>query len=284
MVIFWLVFTLMKGFLMPTYSYNLKSEAYFTFENFKQLSSEPRLTFDKPLSAEGVLVKEFFGQTLYEKNAYQTFPLASLTKILTAYLALDIYEPSQVLTFTPSAIAQSGEVGSFKIGEEVKVIDLIKASLIASSNDSAYLLAENYGLEKFNLLIKEKLKEWNLTQTQIIEPTGLSSHNISTPYEFYFLMLKVFSERPEIFTLTREEKIWINKKLLWNTNLLLGKYSSIIVGGKTGYTHEAGECLALILKFPNSPFVALILFKSEDRFKDAETIIKALAKYYHYEL
>lgn len=259
--------------------------SYFRFSDFQLASEEgKRFVLSEEISAKGVLVKEFQGKTLYAKNSQNIFPIASLTKLLASYLALEIFLPEEVLTFSEEAVNQPGEVGYFKVGEKVKIIDLLKASLVASSNDSIFLISQKFGNQKFIQLLNQKFKEWGLQNTFLVEPTGISSRNVSTPEELATLAFKIFANRPEIFYLTTYEKVIINGKILWTTNLLLPKYSKIIVGGKTGYTDEAGECLLLLLKFPSSPYVVLVLLNSQDRFKDAEIIIKALAKYYNYEL
>lgn len=289
MVIFLVLLNLINHYLSFNYYQDkvLANPSYFDLADFQSVKTEELskpLFLDRNLSAEAILVKEFRGKTLYEKNANLKYPIASITKILSSYLALKLFSPNEILTFTSTAVNQPGEVGSFKVGEKVRVIDLIKASLIASSNDSIFLLIESYGFDKFISLLNEKLNEWGLSNTKIEDSTGLSPKNISTPYEIYQIILKIFSENPEIFFLTREEKVIINGKILWSTNILLPRYNKIIVGGKTGYTDEAGEYLALILKFPSSPYIALIILNSKDRFGDAETIIRALAKYYNYDL
>jgi D-alanyl-D-alanine carboxypeptidase len=118
-----------------------------------------------------------------------------------------------------------------------------------------------------------------MLQTNFVDPTGLGK-NLSNARDLFVMLTKIYSETPEIFNFTRLEKVAINGKILWTTNLLLPKYSSIIVGAKTGYKETAGENLVMILKFDNSPFIGVILLDSKDRFDDAEKIIKALKNYY----
>jgi D-alanyl-D-alanine carboxypeptidase len=234
------------------------------------------------LSGKSILVRELRGKTLLAKNAQEQREIASLTKLMSAYLAFFIFRHDQVFTFTPEAIDQEGKVGYFKIGQKVNRDDLIKAGLIASSNDTIYLLAQAYGLEKFVLLMNETAKNFDLKNTVFYNPTGLDTpeKNLSTAFDLSLLSEKIYSNAPVIFYWSTLERIIIKNKVLWTTNLILPKYRSIIVGGKTGFTPSAGECLLLILKLPNSPFISLVILSSQDRWQDAEKIIQALKSYY----
>jgi D-alanyl-D-alanine carboxypeptidase len=244
----------------------------FNQENFNYLHLDN-------LSANSVLVKEINDKTLFSKNSNQEKEIASLTKLMSSYLGYDLYSSDSIFIFDRESINQEGNVGNFFIGEKITRNDILKASLVASSNDAIYLLAKNYGLDDFVNLMNQKAEEWQMTKTHFTDPTGLGK-NISTAKDLYLLLTKIYSQTPEIFSWTRLEKIIVNDKILWTTNLLLPKYSSIIVGAKTGYKDSAGENLTLILKLEKSPFIIVIILDSKDRFGDAEKIIKALKNYY----
>jgi D-alanyl-D-alanine carboxypeptidase len=231
------------------------------------------------LSSDVVFVKEVNGKTLFQKNADKQKDIASITKLMSAYLGYKIFSSKDYFIFDRESLDQEGNVGYFYVGEKISRDDILKASLVASSNDAIYLLAKTYSLEKFVSLMNQKAQEWKMTQTSFVDPTGLGK-NLSTAKDLFAMLTKIYSETPEIFSFTRLAKVDINGKILWTTNLLLPKYSSIIVGAKTGYKETAGENLVMILKFDNSPFIGIILLDSKDRFDDAEKIIKALKNYY----
>jgi D-alanyl-D-alanine carboxypeptidase len=275
-MIFLLIFL---SFFQTSHSENLSlaQSSVFDLESFSQENFNYLNLSD--LTADSVLVKEINGKTLFAKNIDQEKEIASLTKLMSAYLDYNLYLPDSIFTFDRESINQEGDVGNFFVGEKITRDDILKASLVASSNDAIYLLAKNYGLNAFVNLMNQKAKEWQMAKTNFVDPTGLGK-NISTAKDLYFLLTKIYSQTPEIFSWTRLEKIIINNKILWTTNLLLTKYSSIIVGGKTGYKDSAGENLTLILKLEKSPFINVIILDSKDRFGDAEKIIKALKNYY----
>jgi D-alanyl-D-alanine carboxypeptidase (penicillin-binding protein 5/6) len=231
------------------------------------------------LLSDVVLIKEINGKTLFQKNADKQKDIASITKLMSAYLGYKIFSSKDDFIFDLESISQEGNVGYFYVGEKISRDDILKASLVASSNDATYLLAKTYSLEKFVSLMNQKAQEWKMLQTNFVDPTGLGK-NFSSARDLFILLTKIYSETPEIFNFTRLEKVNINGKILWTTNLILPKYSSIIVGAKTGYKETSGENLVMILKFDNSPFIGVILLDSKDRFNDAEKIIKALKNYY----
>lgn len=234
------------------------------------------------LSAKSIFVKEIRGEILLAKNAQQEKDIASLTKLMSAYLGFLLFKSDEMFVFNKEAISQEGEVGRFAVGEKISRDDLLKASLIASSNDSIYLLAAKYNLKNFVELMNETAKKIGMNKTWFSNPTGLETngYNTSTAYNLSLLLEKIYSQTPTILNWTTLEKIVINKKNLWTTNLILPKYKSIIVGGKTGFTPYAGECLVLLLKFNNSPFISLVILDSQNRWQDAENIIKSLQTYY----
>jgi len=258
-----------NNLVQPSSVFDLSS---FAQENFNYLNLPD-------LSSDVVFVKEINGKTLFRKNADKQKDIASITKLMSAYLGYKIFSSKDDFIFDRESLNQEGDVGYFYVGEKISRDEILKASLVASSNDAIYLLAKTYSLEKFVSLMNQKAQEWKMLQTNFVDPTGLGK-NFSNARDLFIMLTKIYSETPEIFNFTRLEKVVINGKILWTTNLLLPKYSSIIVGAKTGYKETAGENLVMILKFDNSPFIGVILLDSKDRFNDAEKIIKALKNYY----
>jgi len=231
------------------------------------------------LSSDVVLIKEINGKTLFQKNADKQKDIASITKLMSAYLGYNIFSSKDYFIFDQESIHQEGNVGNFYVGEKISLEEIMKASLVGSSNDAIYLLAKTYSLERFVSLMNKQAQEWKMLHTNFVDPTGLGK-NFSTARDLFILLTKIYSQQPEIFNLTRLDKVTINNKIIWTTNLLLPKYSSIIVGAKTGYKETAGENLAMILKFDNSPFIVVIILDSKDRWSDAEKIIRSLKNYY----
>lgn len=235
----------------------------------------------KDLKAKSVLVKELNGRFILGVNYNEKRPIASITKLLSSYLVLSLTKNNFELTFDDESISQPGNVGFFKAGEKITRDQALKASLISSSNDAIYLLAKNLGYDKFVESMNKQAKLWNLSDTSFVDPTGINKNNVSSAKDLITLVEKIYSLKPEIFYLTTLEKVVINNKILWTTNLLLPKYRNYIVGAKTGFTDEAGECLVMIVKLDKSPFIGIVILDSDNRWSDAEKIIFALEKFYN---
>mgnify|MGYP001082698231 CR=1 FL=1 len=250
--------------------------SYFKVDDVK---IKPFVLNDATISADAVLIQELNGRLLFEKNSNKQKDIASLTKLMSAFLGLHLFKHNDFFVFDQESVEQDGIVGNFSIGEKLSRDDILKASLISSSNDAIFLLAKTYGLENFVNLMNKKAQEWQMFSTKFVDPTGLGK-NVSTARDIMILLTKIYSQSPEIFSFSRLATTVINKKNLWTTNILLPQYSSIIVGGKTGYKETARENLVLILKFENSPFLGVVILGSENRWKDAENIIASLKNYY----
>ncbi len=231
------------------------------------------------LNADSFFIQEINGKVLAFKNENKPKDIASLTKLLSAFLGYNLFPSDYIFIFDNESVNQEGIVGNFQVGQKITRNNILKASLVASSNDAIYLLAKTYGLNKFVELMNKTVQDWGLKQTVFLDPTGLGK-NISTSKEFAQIVIKIFSKNPEIFYFTKFEKIIINGEILWTTNLILHKYYNLIVGAKTGFKEESGENLAMILKFNKSPFIVLVILDSKNRFEDAEKIIKKLKEYY----
>lgn len=231
------------------------------------------------LNAKSVLVKELNGNILFSKNIFVKKNIASITKLMSVYLGFNIFKESDTFTFDQDSVNQFGTIGNFIVGERISRNDIFKASLIGSSNDAIYLLAKTYGLNDFIALMNKTAKEFNMSNTSFVDVTGIGD-NLSTAYDLSLLLEKIYAYRPDVLFLTNFEFAVVNNKRIWTTNILLPKYKNIIIAAKTGFTSAANECLVAIVKFSNSPFIALVILDSDNRFQDFEYLINVLKNYY----
>ncbi len=246
------------------------------FREIKNLKIDP-----SKITAKNVLIKEIEGPILYGKNYNEQKPIASLTKLVTALVALNIYNPEEEFEIRDLKIKEAQT--SFTKGEKFLLKDLLKAMLISSSNASANIIASKVGEEKFINYMNNLAKNLNLLNTKFEDNTGLSSRNISSLLDLYYISKYILKEKPEIFEYSRNASFLLKGNFirnLYNTNKLVEKYSKFILGSKTGFTDEAGECLLMILKFENSPLIFVGILDSKNRELDGEYIIKTLMEYY----
>ena len=235
------------------------------------------------ISASDIFIKEIGGAVIYGKNTDEQRPIASLTKLMTGLISFQVYPETEKFKISKRAVDTEGESGSFFVGEIFERNDLVKAALVASSNDAAYTLAEKITVEKFVELMNSKSKELGMKKTLFSEPTGLENGNKSSLEDLYVLVDYISRNYPEILSFARIEKFTLtgkNKRTLNSTDYLLPVYKKYVIASKTGFTPESGECLILVLKFEKSPFVFVGLLNSKNRFEDAKKLITALEEYY----
>lgn len=207
------------------------------------------------LSQHAVVVDEASGRVLLAKNADEAAPMASLTKLLTAIVVLDArQDSSEPLT------VQEADLDTLKFthsgvpaGTTLPRAKLLELALLASDNHAASALARHYpgGLPAFLAAVKAKSAQLGLTQTEVVEPTGLSPLNRSNAADLA-RVLAAAAAYPEIAQATSQEASSWNQGdktvPVRNTNKLVGKPGWDILLSKTGFTNEAGRCLAMRLR------------------------------------
>lgn len=216
---------------------------------------------------------------LYQKNINEKMPIASLTKIMTAIVALENLNLDEIITISKQAAMIGGENGRLLIGEKLSTRDLLYIMLIESSNDAATALAnEAYN---FVALMNKKTEEIGLKDTNFSDPSGINPSNYSTITDLAKLAKYSFTQKSllwqilgiqEMDVYSQDEKI---KHQLVNTNKLLGEVPQII-GGKTGFTDEAGGCMLTINKVRNKTgeyFIAIVL-GSDNREPEIKKLIE----------
>jgi len=247
-------------------------------EKYSQLFIPPKISAKSAL-AVGVGNKE---KILFEKNANQVMPIASLTKLMTALVSLDVYQLSLKTIISKQAISQEEDIGKLKQGERLNVKDLMYIMLIESSNDAAFALGEIKGIKKFVHLMNLKSKEFDLKNTKFLNVTGLDINdkpsNLSTAYDLIRIGKEVLKKPFILNVLSKKEyPLYLEDSslhhILRNTNKLLEERG--VIAGKTGWTETAGGCLLLILKCrqPKTYIISVVL-NSKDRFKDMKKIIR----------
>jgi len=197
---------------------------------------------------------------LYKKNINQRLPFASLTKIMTAMVVIDNYPLDKEVTISREAVQTLGESGRLSVGERISIRGLLDLSLLVSSNDAASALAEVMGERKFVRAMNEKAKDIGLLNTSFVNPHGLDeedhNNNLSSAYELAKMTEYSIQHYPLIWKiLGTKEKDVIGKdssgrEILHHprnvARVLLDKEG--ILGGKTGYTEDAGETMILVGK------------------------------------
>ncbi len=223
--------------------------------------------FAVPFSSQSALViEEGSGKILLEKNSDKVVSIASLTKLMTAMVALDAKpDMEEAITIQQSDVDMLKHSSSrLPVGVTLPRKDILHLALMSSENRAAASLARTYpgGNAAFLLAMQAKLKSLGMTQTVIEEPTGLSPHNISTAGDLIKMAIAAGSY-PEIAQATTDtrDRFSINGRQTeyHNTNHFVGQKGWDILLSKTGYTLEAGRCLVMRMKSAGKNVVLVLL-------------------------
>ena len=228
---------------------------------------------------------------LFEKNSQEILLIASLTKLMTALVVFDLdetYNLFDLITVNKESVDQEGS-SKYKdliAGEKISIENLVYIMLLESSNDAAFALTIPIGEKNFVDLMNLYAKKIGLNNTFFVNPTGLEPDNpkepknYSTAQDLSKLAGYILRKYPGIFEFTNNQSRKIINEdgsihhiILENTNKLLAEVPEII-GGKTGSTPQAGGCLLLVLKDPNSSdYYINVILGSEERFVEMLKLI-----------
>jgi D-alanyl-D-alanine carboxypeptidase (penicillin-binding protein 5/6) len=197
---------------------------------------------------------------IYKKNDARVLPIASLTKLMTATVVLenpDVYGMDNVCTVSSAAAGQDDVpvAGNLKVGETYSVRQLLSMMLYYSSNNAAWALSEAMDTDKFVAAMNRKATDLGLGDTAFYNPTGLDpvDHvvggvNHSSADDLMVLVKYILRAHPEIFSYTDTGQNYVTDNGIFDVNLWDGQK---LVGGKTGFTDNAGGCMILVYESAN---------------------------------
>lgn len=219
------------------------------------LSANAAFVFD-PHSAE----------VLLSKNAGEVLPIASITKLMTALVVVEAgQDMDEVLTVTEEDIDRIKHTSSrLRIGAKLTRANMLHIALMSSENRAASALGRHYpgGLPAFVAAMNAKAKHLGMTNTRYVEPTGLSSHNVSTANDLAKLVVAA-QAHPIIrsYSTNRAYTVTPGGRVLKyrNSNRLVSSSGWDILLQKTGYIAEAGRCLVMNAVIDGRPIVMVFL-------------------------
>lgn len=210
------------------------------------------------------------GETVFEKNSRERLPMASTTKIMTAYTAIKNSSMNELVTVSRNAQDQEGSSMYVRAGEQLAMEDMIYGLMLNSGNDAAVAIAEHISgsSDSFAELMNRTAKELGVSDTHFCNPNGLpSDDHFTTAAELAYISREAF-RLPEFCRIVSEQAHTAHTTdgravELYNHNKLLGRYEGA-VGIKTGYTKAAGRCLVSAAQRDGMTFIAVTLNDSDD--------------------
>ena len=248
------------------------------------MKAEAPITLTSP---SAILCEASTGQVIFEKNADERRPVASVNKVMTILLTLEAVDEGRVsledqVTVSPRAASMGGSQAFLDAGERYKLSELLKTVIVASANDSAVALAEHLAgtEESFVRLMNARAEELGLTNTHYANCTGLPAQEHYTTARDVAKLSAQLDLHPMYY---RYSTIWMDEikhrggrvTSLTNTNRLIRFYPGCD-GYKTGSTNEARYCVSATAKKEGMRLIAVVLGTpaGQTRFDEARAMLE----------
>jgi D-alanyl-D-alanine carboxypeptidase len=280
-------------FILFFYSINQKNKEIIVEKESQSIEKE-KINYELLLNE--IKAKSFYvydinaEKAIFAKDEKLQLPLASITKLMSGLVILDILPETTIVRISREDISQEGDTGLI-VDEDWKLKDLLDFTLITSSNDGMHALASTVNsYESINNknvvgLMNEKAKILGLENTIFINETGLDidsnlSGAYSSAYDVSLLLKDIIKNNPALISQTKNDlEKFVSENnishIALNTNVSINRIPNLLVS-KTGFTDLAGGNLAIVFDAGFSYPVAIVVLGStvEERFDDVEKLVK----------
>ncbi|UYZ11838.1 MULTISPECIES: D-alanyl-D-alanine carboxypeptidase family protein [Brevibacillus] len=248
--------------------------------NEKPAPDQKEMNF-APRATSAILMEADTGTVLFEKNAHEKLPPASITKVMTLLLIMEALDRGEIkLTDKVRTSERAASMGGSQIflqpGEEMTVDDMIKGIAIASGNDASVAMAEHLGgtEEAFVARMNERAKQLGMKNTHFVNSNGLPAPEHYSSAMDIAIMSRELLKHELITKYTGTYQDYLRKDSdspfwLVNTNRLIRFYEGVD-GLKTGYTSEAKYCLTATAKRNNMRVIAVVMGEPDTKTRNAE--------------
>lgn len=234
----------------------------------------------KPLiSAEAYLVGNLeTGEVYIEHNSATVFPIASISKLITAMIATHVMDPQTKVTITEPMLEAYGDAGHLVLGESLTVSELLYPLLLESSNDAAEALAQSFGYNSFISSMNSFVKELGMNSTSFRDASGLSSGNISNARDLFSLGRYLYASERPLLDLSRQMRYELASSTEHGGHVFVTinpfPGDPHFIGGKTGRTTEAKESMISLFSYSlgeKTYPLAIIVLRSDFSNREVDT-------------
>jgi D-alanyl-D-alanine carboxypeptidase (penicillin-binding protein 5/6) len=280
-------------FILFFYSISKKTEEFVVEKESKSIEKE-KINYELLLNE--INAKSFYvydintERAIFAKDEKLQLPLASITKLMSGLVILDILPETTIVRISREDISQEGDTGLI-VDEDWKLKDLLDFTLITSSNDGMHALSSTVNsyesMDNKNVvgLMNEKAKKLGLENTIFINETGLDidgslSGAYSSAYDVSLLLKDIIKNNPVLISQTKNDlEKFVSESnishIASNTNVSINRIPNLLIS-KTGFTDLAGGNLAIVFDAGFSYPIAIVVLGStiEERFVDVEKLVK----------
>ncbi len=236
-----------------------------------------------PNAKSAILVDSLSGKVLYEKNADEKLPPASMTKLASMLLIMESIDNEtlkfdDMVTISEEAANMGGSQVFLQAGETYSVHDLLKSIAIASGNDAVYAMSEKIAgsHEEFVNMLNKRLKEIGAVNTNFVNAHGLDAEGHYSTARDMSIIARELLKHEKILEYTSIYEEYLEKNdgsRIWlvNTNKLVRYYNGVD-GLKTGFTKTAGYCLTATAKKDNFRLISVVMGEDTSESRSADTV------------
>lgn len=236
-----------------------------------------------PNAKSAILVDSLSGKVLYEKNADEKLPPASMTKLASMLLIMESIDNEtlkfdDMVTISEEAANMGGSQVFLQAGETYSVRDLLKSIAIASGNDAVYAMSEKISgsHEEFVNMLNKRLKEIGAVNTNFVNAHGLDAEGHYSTARDMSIIARELLKHEKILEYTSIYEEYLEKNdgsRIWlvNTNKLVRYYNGVD-GLKTGFTKTAGYCLTATVKKDNFRLISVVMGEDTSENRSADTV------------
>ena len=223
----------------------------------------------KPVGVPGVTARAYLvgnvktGKIYLEKNSSRVMPVASMSKLVTAFVATDMFSPTTTVTVTEQSMAVPPDGSNLKPGEHFSLEEILNPLLLNSSNVAAEAIASTTNRAAFMEMMRSYAWEVGMPHSFFADPSGINPQNAASAQDLFGLAKYLMFFRPDILALTHVASSTIATTTDHGSHTISSTHPFVkdprFIGGKTGRTEEAGETMMTILNLNGQPIVFVIL-------------------------
>ena len=217
------------------------------------------------------------GQIYLESNQDKALPVASMSKLITAFAATDEMATSTIIDITPASLEVATDTARLSAGESFTLGDILYPLLLDSSNTVAESIASSSDRAAF----MEKMRGYawviGMPSSFFADPSGLSPENVASARDMFALARYLYKDRSDILAITRNGTTTVDADADHGAHVFVSTHPFVsdprFLGGKTGRTPEAGETMITLLQIDDQPIAFIVL---GSRYGEREADTKAL--------
>lgn len=223
----------------------LVSSANFALDDFHEQTAGPGISATSYLAAD---LKSNF--VFAEKDPDEQLPIASITKLMTALVAVEYVNIENKITITPDMLVKTS-IPRLKVGEQLSLYDLLQPLLKESSNESAVAISNFLGPQYFVELMNQTAKSIGMTNTHFVDPSGSDWGNVSTAHDLFVLAQYLYDNRSFILKMTTnntDPNVYGPSAFPTLQNFNVFADDPDFVGGKVGINGAASDTILSVFQ------------------------------------